>query len=280
MSEVPSTMLQIGTEAPDFELPEPATGRTVSRDDFAGVQGLLVVFLSNHCPYVKHVAAGIAAVGTEYQARGLAVVGINANDIDNYPADSPEKMIEEVENRGYTFPYLFDESQEVAKAYQAACTPDFFLFDGQQRLAYRGQFDTSRPSLDTPVTGADLRAACDAVLAGEAPAEVQIPSVGCNIKWKAGNAPAWFGPQRLTGVDSNRAPGRDPRSQHADGPQRDDGHADADGAPCPQSVYKAGQSPAQEGSARDADGEPRADQCDRVAHHHRHQLSIRSPQCQ
>jgi len=193
MSEVPSTMLQIGTEAPDFELPEPATGRTVSRDDFAGVQGLLVVFLSNHCPYVKHVAAGIAAVGTEYQARGLAVVGINANDIDNYPADSPEKMIEEVENRGYTFPYLFDESQEVAKAYQAACTPDFFLFDGQQRLAYRGQFDTSRPSLDTPVTGADLRAACDAVLAGETPAEVQIPSVGCNIKWKAGNAPAWFG---------------------------------------------------------------------------------------
>ncbi len=186
-------MSALGTPAADFSLPEPATGDTVSLEDLAESQALLVVFLSNHCPFVKHLAHEFAEFATEYQARGVAVVGICANDIDSYPADSPPRMSEEVERRGYTFPYLFDASQEVAKAYAAACTPDFFLYDRVRRLVYRGQFDSSRPSLDTPVTGADLRAACDALLAGVAPADVQIPSVGCNIKWKAGNAPPWSG---------------------------------------------------------------------------------------
>lgn len=193
MVKVPSTMVPLGTRAPAFELTEPATGRTVSLTDVADADALLVVFLSNHCPFVKHIADGLAAFAREYRAKGLAVVGINANDVETHPADSPEKMVEEVERRGYDFPYLFDETQEVAKAYGAACTPDFFLFDREQRLAYRGQFDRSRPSLDTPVTGADLRAATDAVLAGRAPAGEQTPSVGCNIKWRVGNEPAWFG---------------------------------------------------------------------------------------
>jgi len=193
MVKTPSTMLPLGTPAPDFSLVEPATGATVSRGDFADAPAFLVVFLSNHCPFVKHVADELAAFGREYQARGLAMVGINANDVANYPDDSPEKMRAEVSLRGYTFPYLFDETQEVAKAYQAACTPDFFLFDGGGLLAYRGQFDPSRPSTDIPVTGGDLRAACDAVLAGHAAPREQIPSVGCNIKWKPGNNPPWFG---------------------------------------------------------------------------------------
>ena len=192
MAEVASTMLALGTQAPDFSLREPATGRTVELADFADAPALLVMVLSNHCPFVKHVAAALAEFGREYQARGLAVVAVNANDVINYPDDSPEKMVEEAGLQGYTFPYLFDESQEVVKAYQAACTPDFFLFDGHRRLVYRGQFDSSRPSLDTPVTGSDLRAACDAVLAGGTPSVDQMPSVGCNIKWKAGNAPSWF----------------------------------------------------------------------------------------
>jgi thiol-disulfide isomerase/thioredoxin len=189
MAMTPSTMRALGTPAPGFSLPEPATGRTVSLTDLDGAPALLVVFLSNHCPFVKHLADELAAFAREYQEKGLAVVAINANDVANYPDDSPEKMAAEVKLRGYGFPYLFDESQEVAKAYQAACTPDFFLFDGERRLVYRGQFDDSRPSLSVPVTGADLRAACDAVLAGEAPSRVQTPSVGCNIKWKAGAAP-------------------------------------------------------------------------------------------
>ena len=192
MVKTPSTMLALGTEAPDFSLPEPATGRTVSLSDYDEATALLVVILSNHCPFVKHIADELARFGAEYQAKGVAMVGINANDVSTHPDDSPEKMVEEVERRGYTFPYLFDESQDVVKAYQAACTPEFFLFDGDRRLVYRGQFDASRPSLPVPVTGADLRAACDAVLAGQAPAEEQTPSVGCSIKWKAGNAPAWF----------------------------------------------------------------------------------------
>lgn len=193
MVKVPSTMVPLGTLAPAFSLPDPRTGATVSLEDFSASDALLVVFLSNHCPFVKHLAHGLASFAREYAERGLAVVGINANDVARHPDDSPEKMAEEVERRGYVFPYLFDESQEVAKAYGAACTPDFFLFDGDGRLAYRGQFDASRPSLDVPVTGADLRAAADAVLAGRAPADAQIPSVGCNIKWKPGNEPAWFG---------------------------------------------------------------------------------------
>ncbi|MXX55933.1 MAG: thioredoxin family protein [Gemmatimonadetes bacterium] len=193
MALVTSTMLALGTEAPDFSLPEPSTGENVALSRFDGAPALLVVFLSNHCPFVKHLADHLAGVATEYQARGVAVVGINANDVANYPDDSPARMANEVARRGYTFPYLFDESQEVAKAYRAACTPDFFVFDGDRRLVYRGQYDGSRPSLDVPVTGVDLRTALDAVLVGEAPSGEQVPSVGCNIKWKAGNEPGWFG---------------------------------------------------------------------------------------
>lgn len=186
-------MVALGTAAPDFSLPEPATGRTVSLADFADAPALLVIFLSNHCPFVKHIADELGRFGREYREKGLGIVGICANDVANYPDDSPERMAAEVERRGYTFPYLFDESQEVARAFAAACTPDFFLYDGEAKLVYRGQFDASRPSTDVPVSGEDLRAACDAVLAGEPPSPDQVPSVGCNIKWKAGNAPAWFG---------------------------------------------------------------------------------------
>ena len=193
MALVPSTMLPLSTPAPDFSLPEPYTGRTVSLGDFHDAQALLVVFLSNHCPFVKHIADHFAAVAGDYQERGAVVVGINANDVATHPDDSPDNMKGEVDRRGYTFPYLFDGSQEVAKAYRAACTPDFFLFDGGHRLVYRGQYDGSRPSLDVPVTGSDLCAAMDAVLAGDAPLAEQLPSVGCNIKWKAGNDPDWFG---------------------------------------------------------------------------------------
>jgi thiol-disulfide isomerase/thioredoxin len=185
-------MLPLGTAAPDFSLLEPATGQTVSLADFRDAKALVVMVLSNHCPFVKHIAAGLADFARDYQPRGVAVVAINANDADEYPDDSPEKMIEEIAHRGYEFPYLFDASQETAKAYEAACTPDFFLFDADRRLVYRGQFDSSRPSLDDPVTGSDLRAACDAVLSGGGPLAVQLPSVGCNIKWKPGNAPSWF----------------------------------------------------------------------------------------
>jgi peroxiredoxin len=186
-------MVPLGTSAPRFSLPDPATGHSVALDDFADAPALLVVFLSNHCPFVKHIADGLASFGREYGARGLAIVGICANDVTTHPDDSPEMMAREVERRGYTFPYLWDESQEVAKAFGAACTPDFFLYDADRELVYRGQFDSSRPSTEAPVTGGDLRAACDAVLAGRSPAPEQVPSVGCNIKWRAGNAPAWFG---------------------------------------------------------------------------------------
>jgi len=189
MVKVPSTMLPLGTPAPDFRLEEPATGAKVALSDFREAPALLVVFLSNHCPFVKHIADGLAAFGREYRGKGLALVGINANDVANYPDDSPERMRDEVARRGYTFPYLIDETQEVAKAYQAACTPDFFLFDRGRRLVYRGQFDASRPGNDVPVTGGDLRRACDAVLAGKAAPAEQTPSIGCNIKWKAGNEP-------------------------------------------------------------------------------------------
>ena len=193
MALVPSTMRELGTPAPGFSLPEPATGRTVDLSDFDGARALLVAFLSNHCPFVKHIADRFAAVAADYRQRGVAVVAINANDVAGYPADSPAKMKEEVAKRAYAFPYLFDDSQEVATAYRAACTPDFFLFDGDRTLVYRGQFDASRPSLETPVTGADLCAAMDAVLAGGQPSADQVPSVGCNIKWKPGNEPRWQG---------------------------------------------------------------------------------------
>jgi peroxiredoxin len=191
MVAVNSTMLPLGTVAPDFRLPTP-DGRWVARDDLAGAPALLVMFICNHCPYVVHIRGGLAAFARDYHERGLAIVGINANDVAGYPDDRPEKMADEARAAGYVFPYLYDETQAVAKAYRAACTPDFFLFDRQRQLVYRGQFDDSRPGSGRPVTGADLRAAADAVLAGrDAPAE-QRPSIGCNIKWKAGAAPPYF----------------------------------------------------------------------------------------
>ncbi len=192
MVKTASTMAPIGMEAPAFSLPD-TEGRTVSRDEFIDAPGLLVAFLCNHCPFVKHLRVQLAEFARDYQKQGLAVVGINANDVEAYPADSPQMMAREVEEVGYTFPYLFDEDQSVAKAYGAACTPDFFLFDGDGRLVYRGQFDDSRPSNGLPVTGNDLRMAADAVLEGRPLSEEHRPSVGCNIKWKPGNAPDYFG---------------------------------------------------------------------------------------
>jgi peroxiredoxin len=181
-------MLPLGTVAPDFRLPD-TTGRQVSLADFQKAPALVVVFMCNHCPYVKHIRSGLAQFGREMQARGVAVVGISANDVANYPEDSPAKMAAEVRAAGYTFPYLYDESQAVARAYRAACTPDFYLFDARRRLVYRGQFDDSRPGNNVPVTGQDLRAAVEAVLAGRAVSADQKPSLGCNIKWKPGHAP-------------------------------------------------------------------------------------------
>jgi len=181
-------MLPLGTDAPDFRLPD-TTGKTVSLADFKSAPVLLVMFICNHCPYVKHIRAGLAQLARDYQPRGVAVVAISANDAANYPEDSPANMAREVKSAGYTFPYLHDESQAVAKAYRAACTPDFFLFDRARKLVYRGQFDDSRPGNGVPVTGKDLRAALDAVLAGKPTATFQAPSIGCNIKWKAGNEP-------------------------------------------------------------------------------------------
>src|SRR6185369_15842303 len=183
-----STMLPLGTLAPDFRLPDTA-GRMVALADFKAAPALVIVFMCNHCPYVKHIRAGLAQLARDYQPRGVAVVGISSNDAVHYPADGPAKMAEEARAAGYIFPYLYDETQSVAKAYRAACTPDLFLFDRQQRLAYRGQFDESRPGNGLPVTGRDLRAALDAVLAGQSAAANQKPSIGCNIKWKPGNEP-------------------------------------------------------------------------------------------
>jgi peroxiredoxin len=187
----PSTMLSLGTKAPAFSLPN-IDGRTVSLADFAGAPACLIIFLCNHCPYVKHVADQLAKLGREYQARGVAVIGINSNDVASHPADSPEQMIHEAESRGYTFAYLFDETQKVAQAYKAACTPDFYVFDKNQKLVYRGQMDASRPESGIPVTGQDLRATLDAVLAGKPVSSQQMPSIGCNIKWKSGNEPDYF----------------------------------------------------------------------------------------
>ena len=191
MVETPSTMLPLGTPAPDFRLPDP-DGKLFSRDDFRDAPALLVIFMCNHCPFVKHSRAGLAEFAREYQEREVAIVGINANDVSNYPDDSPAKMAEEVKLNGYTFPYLYDETQAVAKAYRAACTPDFFLFDANRHLVYRGQFDESRPGNNLPVSGADLRVATDALLEGRPVTEEQVPSIGCNIKWKSGGAPEYF----------------------------------------------------------------------------------------
>jgi peroxiredoxin len=184
-------MMPLGTQAPDFSLVN-VDGRTVSRDDFRGAPALLVIFMCNHCPYVMHIAPELARLTADYQRRGVAIVGINANDPATHPEDSAERMIYEVEWRGYTFPYLCDETQEVAKAYRAACTPDFFLFNADQRLVYRGQMDDSRPDSAQPPTGRDLRGALEAVLAGQPVNAQQKPSMGCNIKWKPGNEPDYF----------------------------------------------------------------------------------------
>ena len=191
MAVTPSTMLPLGTQVPYFALPDTA-GKTVSLAEFSQAAALLVVFMCNHCPFVKHIVDGFVELAKEYQARGAAVVGINSNDVDSYPADRPAMMVRLAEEKGLTFPYLYDETQEVAKSYRAACTPDFFLFDKTGRLVYRGRMDDSRPGSEHPVTGADLRAALAAVLAGEPVGAEQKPSMGCNIKWKPGVEPDYF----------------------------------------------------------------------------------------
>lgn len=193
MVMVQSTMLPLGTPAPDFSLPDVVTKKVISLKDFAGKKAFLVMFICRHCPYVVHVRKELARLGRDYQARGAGIVAISANDAANYPDDAPESLKIFAQQESFVFPFLYDESQAVAKAYTAACTPDFFLFDKNQKLAYRGQLDDSRPSTGKPVTGKDLRAALDAVLAGQPVSADQRPSAGCNIKWKPGQAPAYFG---------------------------------------------------------------------------------------
>jgi peroxiredoxin len=194
MVRTASTMLPLGTTAPNFSLRD-TDGKTVSLGDFSDRRALLVVFMCNHCPYVKHVAGELKQLADQYMPKGVGIVGINSNDAEHHPDDSPEAMIREKAERGYTFAYLYDADQRVAQAYHAACTPDFFLFDGDMNLVYRGQLDSSRPKSDIPITGQDLRDALDAVLAGQAPSDKQVPSIGCNIKWKKGNEPQYFNPQ-------------------------------------------------------------------------------------
>ena len=193
MAATPSTMLELGTQAPLFSLPDVRSGETVCIDDFWDARALLVMFICNHCPFVKHVQGELVRIGREYGGKGVAIVAISSNDAERYPQDGPDAMKQEAETAGYPFPYLFDEEQEVAKAYRAACTPDFFLFDADRRLIYRGQLDDSRPGNQIPVTGSDLRAALDATLAEKPVPADQKPSIGCNIKWKPGNEPEYFG---------------------------------------------------------------------------------------
>src|SRR5215469_1628449 len=185
MALTESTMLELGTTAPDFALPDVVSGKTVRRDDFRGHKALLVMFICTHCPFVKHVEKGLAALGIDYKSDPIAIVAIGSNDALSYPDDSPEGLRQQAQTIGFGFPYLYDESQAVAKAYDAACTPDFFLFDGDFKLVYRGEFDRSRPGNGVPVTGEGLRTAIDEVLAGKTPSKDQRPSIGCNIKWKA-----------------------------------------------------------------------------------------------
>jgi peroxiredoxin len=190
---VTSTMLPLGTTAPDFALDDVVSGNKVSLSDFDDKPAMLVMFICNHCPYVQHVRAELARFGRDYEDSGLGLVAISSNDADQYPEDGPEAMRREAETVGYTFPYLFDEDQVVAARYTAMCTPDFFLFDSNRELVYRGRFDESRPNSGVPVTGEDLRAAVDALLAGNPVGDEQWPSMGCSIKWKPGNTPAYFG---------------------------------------------------------------------------------------
>lgn len=184
MALTESTMLELGTEAPAFSLPDVVSGETITLDTFAGNKGLLVMFICRHCPYVVHVKEELARLGTDYADRSLGIVAISSNDAANYPDDAPPRLKEMAEELRFNFPYCYDEDQQVAKAYTAACTPDFFLFDEERRLVYHGQFDASRPRNDEPVTGRDLRAAADAVLAGQPVPAVQVQSIGCNIKWR------------------------------------------------------------------------------------------------
>jgi len=186
-----STMLPLGTQAPDFSLPD-TEGKPLSLADFDGKSALVVMFICNHCPFVKHLRAGLAQFGRDYLGKDVAIVAVSSNDVASHPEDSPEKMTLEKQQAGYVFPYLYDESQSVAQAYRAACTPDFFIFDKDRIHVYRGQFDDSRPDSGIPVTGADLRAALDAVLSGMPIPEPQKPSLGCNIKWISGNEPDYF----------------------------------------------------------------------------------------
>jgi peroxiredoxin len=192
MVKTASTMLPLGTTAPDFSLPD-GEGKTVNLNDLAGDNGLLVLFICNHCPFVKYIGPKMGEVCRTYQEKGIAVVGINANDADTYPDDAPDKMVSTAKEWGFTFPYLVDADQSVAKAYHAACTPDIYLFDGDRRLVYRGQFDSARPGTDVPITGEDLTAAVDALATGQSVPSKQTPSIGCNIKWKPGNEPEYFG---------------------------------------------------------------------------------------
>jgi peroxiredoxin len=185
MALTESTMLDLGTIAPDFSLTDVVTGNAVHRDDFRGKKALLVIFICAHCPYVKHINEGLAALGKDYADQSIAIVAISSNDVASHPADSPAGLKQQAETFGFVFPYLYDETQAVAHAYKAACTPDFFLFNSGFHLVYRGQFDSSRPGSEIPVTGKDLRAAVDLVLSGKPVPEEQRPSIGCNIKWRA-----------------------------------------------------------------------------------------------
>jgi peroxiredoxin len=189
MAETRSSMLPLGTPAPSFSLPDVVTGQPVSLDTFTADRAVLVMFICRHCPYVKHVQDELARIGRDYADRGLGIVAVSSNDARAYPEDAPDKLAEMARRTGFTFPLCYDESQAVAQAYTAACTPDFFLFDAGRKLVYRGQLDDSRPGRNVPVTGADLRTAMDAVLAGRPVEGPQRPSIGCNIKWKPGTAP-------------------------------------------------------------------------------------------
>jgi peroxiredoxin len=192
MAVTPSTMARLGTPAPDFELPDVLSAQRIPLKTFVGKKALLVMFLSRHCPFVQHVKEELGRLGKDYAAKGVGIVAIASNDIESYPEDAPESLREMAAEAGITFPFCYDESQEVAKAYAAACTPDFFVYDQSRKLVYRGQLDDSRPGNGQPVTGRDLRAALDAVLAGRPVSPDQKPSIGCNIKWKAGNEPDYF----------------------------------------------------------------------------------------
>jgi peroxiredoxin len=189
VAETPSTMLELGTKAPAFSLPDVITGQNISLETFTGKKALLVMFICAHCPFVKHVQEELARLGRDYEDRGVGIVAISSNDVENFPEDSPERLKEMAETLGFRFPFCYDESQETAKAYEAACTPDFFVFDSSRKLVYRGQLDDSRPGNKVPVTGRDLRAALDAVLSDRSIEGNQKPSIGCNIKWKAGKEP-------------------------------------------------------------------------------------------